>query len=539
MARQTAQAMSFPHARLTGPSVGVHPVVLGRKLQDLALLGVAALIPLVLALAVVIAMPKPNVPLVFGGLLGALGIVALVASPRLEVTVAVIAVYLGCLNGPLKLVVSAGAASSALQDIVVLAVALGVLLRVIVRRQGVRLPALSGWVIAFTLIVLTEAFNPKTQGLLKVGGGYRQQLQWVPFFFFGYLLMRTPDRFRKAFMLLGVIAVINGAVATAQTQLSPNQVASFGAGYEQRIKGPGGRTYASEGESHVRPLALGADSGFGGGVAVIALPGSLALLSTLRRRRWIGLVLSLGCLVAAITSLGRLQLGGAVLDIGAFALLSISAGRRLSRPLATLLVLAAVAIPLGAVFVSAVGSGVFSRYQSLAPEKAASEATGYKQGVLSQIPHQLAAAPFGFGLGTAGAVSGFGGKQNELLEGHNVTAETQANFLVKELGLLGLLVWYGFLLRLIVLAFRRVREARDPDLQAYLAAMFAPLLAILFMSYDGPVSSSAALGPYFWFAAGVAGYWLAGPGRALMRSALGHAAPAPAPAPGSLAGASG
>lgn len=511
--------MSVPHARLTGPFGGVHPVVLGRKLQDLMFVSVAALIPLALAFAVVVAMPKPSVPLVFGGLIGALGVVALVATPRLEVTVAVVAVYLGCLNGPLKLLVSAGAASSALQDVVVLAVALGILLRVVVRRQGVRLPALSGWVIAFALIVLTEAFNPKTHGLLKIVAGYRQQLQWLPFFFFGYLLMRSPDRFRRAFILLGVIALVNGAVATVQTQLSPSQVAAWGPGYEQRIKGPGGRTYASEGQSHVRPLALGSDSGFGGGTAVIALPGALALLSTLRRRRWIGMVLSLGCLVAAVTSLGRLQLGGAVLDIGAFALLSVTAGRRLSRPLATMLVLAAVAIPLGAVFVSALGSGVFARYESLAPEKAASTATTYKQSALRQIPHEIASAPFGFGLATAGAVSGFGGKQNELLEGHNVTAETQANFLVKELGLLGLIVWYGFLLRLIVMAFRRVRAVRDPELQTYLAAALAPLVAILFMSYDGPVSTSAALGPYFWFAAGVAGYWLAGPGRARTRSA--------------------
>lgn len=512
--------MSAPHPRLSGPFGGVHPVVLNRRLQDLLLLGAATLIPLVLALGIAVAVPKPNPLLVLGVIGGALGIVALVAFPRLEVTVGFLVVYLGCINGPLKLIVSAGAVSAALQDVVLLAVCLGVVLRLTVSRRPVRLPALSGWVIAFALVVLIEAFNPKTHGLLKIVAGFRQQLEWVPFFFFGYLLMRSKDRFRKAFLILGVIALANGIVATVQTQLSPSQVASWGPGYSARVEGPAARTYQSEGQGRVRPLGLGSDSGFGGGVAIISLPATLALLATMRRRRWIAMVLCLGAIVAAATSLGRLQLGGAVLAVAAFAFLSIGAGRRLGRPLAALLVLLAVAVPLGAVFVSAVGSGVFSRYQSIAPSSVTNTATSYKQTALAQIPHEIVSAPFGFGLATAGAVSGFGGKVTELLEGHNVNSETQANFLVKELGVLGVLVWFGFLLRLIQLSFSRLREVRDPELQVELVAVFAPLVAILFMSYDGPVSTSAALGPYFWFAGGVAGYWLVGPGRAIARERL-------------------
>ena len=55
--------------------------------------------------------------------------------------------------------------------------------------------------------VIVEAFDPKTLGLLKVLGGFRQQLEWVPFFFFGYALIRTKRRFRQLFLVLGVIAV--------------------------------------------------------------------------------------------------------------------------------------------------------------------------------------------------------------------------------------------------------------------------------------------------------------------------------------------
>ncbi len=50
--------------------------------------------------------------------------------------------------------------------------------------------------LAFVVLVLAEAFNPDTHGLLKIVGGFRQQLEWVPFFFFGYVLMRSKERLR-------------------------------------------------------------------------------------------------------------------------------------------------------------------------------------------------------------------------------------------------------------------------------------------------------------------------------------------------------
>ncbi len=62
------------------------------------------------------------------------------------------------------------------------------------------------------------------------------------------------------------------------------------------------------------------------------------------------------------------------------------------------------------------------------------------------------------------------------------------------------------------LAFRRIRTLADPELQIYLAAVFAPIFAMFFMSFEGPVTQSQVLSPFYWFALGVAGYWLAGPG---------------------------
>jgi hypothetical protein len=509
--------MNTPYTRASG-RLGIPGLdVLDRRGRDLLLIGLMGLIPVVIALGITVSVPNPNLPLTVALAIGALGVFALVSSSRLEVTVTLLALYLGLLDGPVKLS-SGGQSVSAVRDILIFAVVLGCVLRLVVRRERVSLPPMSGWVLGFIAIVLAEAFNPRTGGLLKALGGFRQQLEWVPFFFFGYVLMRSKVRFRRFFLILGVIALANGVMATYQTRLSPAQVASWGPGYHNRIypASGGGRSYVSEGEGRVRPFGLGSDSGFSGGVGLLTLPLMLALLATWRgRRRWITVVLTLGALVGIVTGLGRLQVVGAAIGVLAFVGLSSVVARRVSRPLAAVLGIVALAIPLGALFVSAEGSGTFSRYESISPSKVTSTSTSYKSKAWTKIPHDLAAAPFGVGLGTVGAASSFGGKVTELEEGHGVTAETQYNFLADELGAPGLILWVALALNVILLAVRGLRHIGDTEMRIYLAAVVAPIIALLLMGFSGPLSTSAALGPYFWFAAGIAAYWFVGRPRQL------------------------
>ena len=290
----------------------------------------------------------------------------------------------------------------------------GVLARIVVRREKIELPPLSGWVIAFVVLVLVEAANPHTFGILKVIGGFRQHLEWIPFFFVGYYLMRSKHRFRNLFLLLGVIALANGVVSTIQTQLTPEQLAAWGPGYEERITGSGdvsGRVYAdNEGTERVRPPALGSDLGFGGFVGVLALPGLLALLGArgMRRQPWV-VLLCLGSLLAVATSLQRQAVLGAVIAAVALAVLSASAGRRATNVLAGLLVIATLGFALASALAPSAGEGVFSRYESITPDKAATTSVDYRQATIAQIPAVVEKYPLGAGLAIAGAGKSFGG----------------------------------------------------------------------------------------------------------------------------------
>jgi hypothetical protein len=495
---------------------GGHPAVTARRLRDGLTACAVALVIGAATIGIAIAVPKPSIPLALGGVAVAILVGWMAATPRLERSVTALVIFLGCINGPLKLIANAGVLSSGLQDILILAVTLGLIFRMIISRTPARLPPLSGWVIAWIVLVLVEAFNPETHGILHALGGWRQQLQWVPFFWFGYLLIRTPQRFRMMFWILGIVALLNAFASTGQTQASPEEIASLGSGYNNRVYGVDSRKYISpNGEGHVRPFGLGDDAGTSASIGLAALPGMIALFALSRRRweRWAALILTLGSLAGVITGLGRLQVVGAAFAIAGFVGYSLLAGRRIAKPILAVIAVAVIALPLGSFFVESVGSNVFSRYTTISPEKVTGTATGYKSADLEAIPKYIAAEPFGFGLGTAGSVTGFGGKVTELYEGHNINAETEYNLLVKELGVFGILLWVGFLLRLLVLPATHLRKVRDTELQVLLAALAAPLFAVFFMAVEGPVSIGVAGGLYLYFAAGVMGYWFLGDGR--------------------------
>ncbi len=506
--------MGVSATRLAGTLSEDHPAVSSRRREELLIAGIGSAIPLVVALAISVAVPNPNFFLMAGIVCGMLGLVALAVSARYEVTLTVLVLYLGLVDGVIKLE-TANQLVSSLRDLMIAAVCLGAVLRMISRREPLRLPPLAGWVIAFVVLVLIEAANPNTHGALKVIGGFRQQLEWIPFFFFGYLLMRSKDRFRKFFLLLGVIALANGVVSTVQTQLTPAELSSWGPGYAQRVSGSGsvsGRVYTdNQGTVRVRPPALGSDLGFGGFVGVLALPGLLALLAIGRPRgRWLALVLCLGALLAIATSLQREAVLGAVIAALSFTVLSASAGRRATQVLTSLLVVGALVFALASIFAPQAGNGVFSRYADITPSKAATTSVSYREKTLEQIPTIVDKYPFGAGLAVAGAGVSFGGKGTATIDGHPASAESQYNYVALELGLPGLLLWIALSVMLIMLAVRGLRRIGDVELRLSLAAIFATVIAFTVMGFVGATMSNLPFAPFFWFAVGIAAYWFAG-----------------------------
>lgn len=511
---------SVPVGRFSGP----HPAVAGRRRQDLVRTAVGGLIPLALGLAITIALPSPSPFLLLGLILGVAGIVWLLVNRRNDLSVAILAIYLGMIDGPVKLE-SASKLSSGVRDVLILAVVLGMLMRMVTSRQRVTLPPLSAWVIAFTVFTLAEVFNPHTASILKAIGGWRQQLEWVPFFFLGYMVIRSKESFRKMFLLLGVIALANGLVGAVQAKISPSSLASWGPGYAGIVRGGEegsgitARTYKSGGVTRARPPALGSDSGFGGGVGVVALPGLLALLvAGGERRRWFVIVCALGSLLGIATAASRTAIVVAVVVLLTFGLMSVFSGIKLGRAFVTLVAVLTLSFGVGAVLIAENGSGIFARQESLTSVSSVQEhGASAKERNLEAIPEDLVHGPFGFGLGVAGAASGFGGKQKVEYEGEKITGGSAYSLLMKELGAPGLLLWIGFTLNVILLAGMRMRRVRDMELRTYLLGALVAFISLAVQGLSGP-TLAVTIGAFLWFVPGVIAYWFAGPGSSALES---------------------
>ncbi len=271
--------------------------------------------------------------------------------------------------------------------------------------------------------------------------------------------------------------------------------------------------------ARVRPPALGSDAGFGGGVGTLALPGLLALLASGRlRRRWPVLLCSLGALLGIASAGARTPVVIGVLVLVAFAALSVLAGLRVSRTLVGLLVVGAIVFAAGLALIALDGSSVFARQETLTSTQSAEETgASAKAESLARLPTDLIHDPLGLGLGTAGAVSGFGGTPEHVeVEGEKAAAGSTYSLVWREVGLPGLALWVGLSLSAIVLALRGLRRIRDVELRTYLVAMLAGFIALTLEGLSSP-TLSVTVGAWLWFVPGVIAYWFAGPGRAAMR----------------------
>jgi hypothetical protein len=511
----------------------------GGRMRERLLALASGLLALALALAASLETPSPSigsVAAVVAIALVAVALLTLVISTRYEITLTVLAIYLGLLDGPLKLE-SASRLASAGRDIVIAAIALGMLMRLFLRHERVKLPAMSGWVLAFGALVIVETLNPYTANILKVLGGYRQELEFLPCFFFGYLIIRSKRRFRQLFLLLGVIALADGLVGGYQSRLTPAQLASWGPGYRMQVEGNGegltGRTYTVEGVGHPRPMGLGSDAGSGGVAGIIAIPGLLALLLAGKlRRRWPVVLCGLGALAAIATSASRTITVVAVVELVVFALVLLIAGLNVRRTLIGLAIGLALAGSVGVALIALDGTEVLHRQEGLVNTRV-KEGTGLeveqeageddKTRNLGEIPRDLVDAPFGLGLGVTAAASGFGGHTKPLLEEEKVAGGSAYNLLAVETGAIGLFLWLGLSGSLLVLAARRLKRVTDTELRLYLVAMVTTFIALSVQGLSGPTLAVSPSGAYLWFAPGVLAFWLAGPGR----TAIGASSPEP------------
>jgi hypothetical protein len=427
-------------------------------------------------------------------------------SERLGLTLTVLTLYLGLVDGYLKLRTGSEHATL-VRDVLLYAICLGILARAVIRREELRMPPYTGALVVYLLLVIAQVANPDSGGLGRALASLRPHIEFLPLFFLGYLAVRTERQLRGLLMLLVVIGAANGIVSYIQFGLSPEELAAWGPGYADRVEGTedvSGRVFFDESdEARVRPFGLAADSGQGGFVALLALPAAIALVSlTQGRSRWIALVLGFAVALGIVTSQGRTVMIGALVTVMAYAGLTVIA-RRLVPTLAALALFVIAVVAAISLSVDAGGSGAFDRVAEIAPSQLLQSAGEQRGTSITLAPDYAAEFPFGAGLGSVGPAATFGREDAPGLNG-----ETEFNFLIIELGVAGAAVLLALFAALIGQTFRRLRAIGEPNLRGLLAALAAPLVGMVVMFFSSSITAGSPGAPYFWAIAGVLAYWL-------------------------------
>jgi hypothetical protein len=431
-------------------------------------------------------------------------------SERYDRTLAVLALYLGLLDGYLKLKTGSTIATLG-RDVLLYAITIGALVRLVLWHRPIRVPPLALVVAAWVVICLVQVLNPVVPSIGHALAGVRQHIEFVPLFFFGYAVMRSEQRIMGLLWLLVLVAAINGIVSLVQSELTPAQLASWGPGYANVILGSGSNAAprvfdTASGVAYVRPPALGSDAGFGGVVAAMALPGALAIaIAGGNARRYIP-ALAVG-VVLAVVGVATSQSRGAVVAAGvaviAFLLLTVnSRGGLAAMAVATLLGIVAyfgVTVLFGGV------TSAPNRYSSIVPTRVVSTAVAYREATFALVPTYIVDYPLGDGIGSSGPAGGssVGGNHDSGLD-----AESEPTFLLIELGIPGLLVMCALMFSGLKMgiALRRVADRR---LQVALAALSAVFIALCAIGYVGIDTANSPESPFIWLTLGTLAYWYA------------------------------
>jgi len=440
---------------------------------------------------------------------------------RTGLALALLMLYLGLFDGYLKLATGSNLVTF-VRDGLLYGLVVGLLARAIVTRKPLPLPPLTGWVLAFVVIVCAQLFNPADGSLYHSLSGVRQHLEFVPLFFLTYAFVRTTKALQTFVVLLLVIAAANGAANLVQFHLTPQQLASWGPGYSARIYGTGqfqfaGRVFNdTSGTTHTRPFGLMSEAGAGGLVAAFAIAGVLWLARRFTRTRYLLLAIAMAVIVAVglVTSEGRgALLAGLAVALG-YGLLSAKSSGRASALLGVALV-AIVAVVVGGALVSAAGTSAF-RYQGLTTSgivQTTQKARGYS---IAQIVPNMIHYPFGGGLGVGGPAAGVSGAP--ALAGV-VDTENEISFATLETGIPGMVTLIGFAVLLFVLGVKRCAAEPDPEARFLLAAIIAPIAGMLSLYLVSAASPTTPSGPYLWACGGIVAYWLVARPAALRRAA--------------------
>jgi hypothetical protein len=452
----------------------------------------------------------PSLKFAFAILVGGVTLLWFLTTERISTAFLILILYLGVAEGYLKLMSSGSLfyVAYATRSILTVAIIINLLVKAYNRKLndiGYRLswPPFS-LLIAFYLVwCIISIFHPEGINLINSVAGVRPHIEFVPFYFIGFIVcQKEPQWFIKLLIVLVLIGVLNSVAAIHQYKVGPDHLPQvWGAGYEKLVHGIHDSQYEMQTvrdqttyssriyydnnyNPQLRPPGLGSDHTFPAMVAQISIFAILVLLFYYLKTRnyWLlgflmmsDFLLFAGIIVSASRSYLLLTIVG--LSVGLlFYTREILSGQKLK--IIVLIIIAATVLGGNYAIKSYLSESVYDRFQNIStPEKLYTRLEEEKFSNWDFTRKYIFESPLGRGLGKVGPGAAFFARPDDILSFGN--GETEVNYFLSELGVVGLLLFYIILIGTFLKSTVIMRHS-SPDSYQRLSSMIVFLYLLIF-----------------------------------------------------------
>ncbi len=338
------------------------------------------------------------------------------------------------------------------------------------------------WYIAmlFILLGILQIFNSKVPSMLVGILGFKVMFLYWPMAILAYAYVDSLDRLRRLLRTISYFSIPISIFGLFQFWADPNfMVNTFGPGVEKAMV----MAFIEGGEAaeqtFLRVFGTFASSGQFSGFLVINTMFISSLLFTAKNK--FERHLMIGCAILNFITLLATGSRGGLLIIFIMGFVFVILCRRLWRRLVFMFLLA-ISLYMG---FSYLGRGVISRFESLRDTEMIKLRT--IEVTKATFMDYFERYPFGHGLGTGSSASRY------LSEGEEVEWELIENYPAKlqyETGILGVILFYLFLLKLSVHWLRHWLKPIDSTIYIIIASLSSLCLVIFCNSLVGIIDTS-------------------------------------------------
>ena len=395
-----------------------------------------------------------------------------------------------CVEGLVSLLLYPWKIPLLFKDFIIILTYIGFLTKFVIQRKQVLFKSpLTVPLLLLAGLGIIQLFNPNLENLVVGLVGIRTLLFYIPLLFIGYHFIQTKEQLYKFGFFLVMLAIPVSIVGIFQYLAGPHAVARLGPGFARSIWLVG----TPLGYTVFRPTSTFSYAGGFGGYLLVMIILTICF-ANFRVRGWTNRIclISLACLILGLAA-GTQRSTILMLSLGIPVMYLLQKKGIISNTLLLIIVIVGGCLLAAWFFLP----GFFYRIDSMIRDPYGIIVQKHLiDPAVTRISRALASSPLGGGLGSASPGTRY-------VTTTWTFAESFVEYLIRELGIVGLALYIWMLTSLVSLGFRIRRGLSDSGLRWLVIGLIVYQLTIIGQSATYSPLNFPPTNVYFWFLSGV------------------------------------